>query len=84
MSSEEFYAKLTSGELKIITAEFTTVERYFAKNQKPILVTDDEHQHWMFMYSPEALESAQKRVHINLITQEAYLMPEENENKPVF
>lgn len=71
----EFYNKIKTGELKIVTAEVTTMEKYFLRNVMPILVVDEDHKTKRFIhkFSPESLEDSDRTVHVNLITQEAYV-----------
>lgn len=71
----EFYDKVKSGEIKILTAEVTTVEKYFTRNVMPILVLDeyDKVVRYIHKFSSESLEMAETPVNVNLITQEAYV-----------
>lgn len=71
----EFYEKVKSGKLKIITAEVTSVEKYFTKNALPISVVDEDHKvlRYIHKYSPESLEMADETVYVNLIINEAYV-----------
>lgn len=73
--NQEFYDKVKSGELKILTAEVTTVEKYFTRNTVPILVLDEYYKvtKYIHRFSPESLDMADTPVHVNLITQEAYV-----------
>lgn len=71
----EFYDQVKSGKLKIISAEMTTVEKYFARNSHPIVIFNDENKavRYVHKFSPESIEMAEESVHVNLITNEAYV-----------
>lgn len=59
---------------QLVSAEIMTVQNYFTMMQRPIY--DAGEDVYIFAFSPEARELANRKVHLNLITNETYLLPE--------